>query len=229
MVDVSIAVVTYDSARFLDRCLRSCLNQLTNHLSIEIVVVDDGSTDDTQDVLSSFGAALKVKKLPANLGVGAASAEALSLARGEYFMRVDADDFLSQFALEFLVSVARANRFASFVFSDFYEVDERGFKGKASKQLTVDSILTHGAGILMLKEAIERVGGYSRELRDCEDYDLLARVLLDDQIGIRIPVPLYRYRKHDQNLTGLSTRTHNLTEMEKRYAGIHNRSGQILF
>lgn len=227
MPDVSIAVLAFNSAAFVDRALRSCRNQATSGLDIEIIVIDDGSTDDTQAILSKFDGSIIVKTFRENQGVGAASQAALSLASGKYFLRVDSDDFLSAFAVEFLFSVARFNDHASFFFTDYYLVDDRGFKEELVRRVSLQSILTHGAGILWETRVLRDAGGYDQGLRDCEDYDLLARIILAGHCGIRIPVPLYRYRRHSRNLTGRPERTNNVLGMEQKYAGIQNRASQI--
>lgn len=229
MFEVSVAVPAFNAEKFVARALRSCLNQATSGLNLEIIVIDDGSTDETPEILSEFGNAIIVESFSENLGVGAASQAALSLANGKYFFRLDSDDFLNEFAIEFLFSVAKFNPTCSFFFADYFLVDKRGFKREKVRRDSLQSVLNHGAGILFETRVLRDVGGYDPGLRDCEDYDLLARTILAGHRGIRIPVPLYRYRKHNENLTGLPERAGNIARMDEKYAGIQNRGSQIYF
>ena len=93
---VSIIVPVYNAAAFLEGCLESILNQsLTN---IEVLVVNDGSTDDTLSIINKFAAADDRVVLinGTNQGVSAARNKGLDVARGEYIGFVDADDWIEE-------------------------------------------------------------------------------------------------------------------------------------
>lgn len=226
-IDVSIAITAYNADRFVDRCIRSCLNQWSRGLKLEVIVVDDASTDRTPNIISKFGDGVATSTHSENRGVGAASATALSMANGRYFLRLDSDDFLSSFAIEFLFSVADNNPTFGFVFSDYYIVDSDGFKQELFRKDSMDKLLAYGAGVMFRTDLLRSAGGYDARLRDCEDFDILARVLATGATGLRLPVPLYRYRRHDTNLTSRLERVENIARMERKHEGIQHRSGQI--
>ena len=92
-VIVSVIVPTFNRAHRLNRCLHSI--PWRTHHNLEIVVVDDGSTDNTRDVLSAFetmGAPIRLVEFKVNHGVGAARVAGLSHSRGEIVMWLDSDD-----------------------------------------------------------------------------------------------------------------------------------------
>ena len=93
---VSVVIPTYNRARLVERAVRSALDQ--DPAALEILVVDDGSTDETPEVLASFGERVRVHRQD-NAGVGAARNAGVQRARGELIGFLDADDALLPGAL----------------------------------------------------------------------------------------------------------------------------------
>lgn len=104
---VSIIVPVYNASQYLNRCLNSLIEQTYNHL--EIICVDDGSTDDSLKVLKKYQA--KDNRIQVitkiNTGVSDSRNQALKIATGDYIMFVDSDDWLSTNAVEVLVNEAK--------------------------------------------------------------------------------------------------------------------------
>lgn len=94
----SIVIACYNQEGFVREAVESAMSQA--HPSKEIIVVDDGSRDGTQEVLNSFGASIILAKLPKNCGVYAARNHGASLASGEYLVFLDGDDVLMPWALD---------------------------------------------------------------------------------------------------------------------------------
>ena len=90
-MSVSLVIATYNHARFLGEALDSAVAQTLE--GVEVVVVDDGSTDDTEAVLARYGGRLRVIRQP-NRGLAAARNTGLAAARGTYVSFLDADDVL---------------------------------------------------------------------------------------------------------------------------------------
>jgi hypothetical protein len=65
---------------------------------------------------------------------------------------------------------------------------------------TLDMVLRHGAGIMFRKSYLEAIGLYDERLRNAEDYNLIKRYIKNWD-GFHLPLPLYRYRQHDTNMT----------------------------
>lgn len=104
---VSIIVPVYNSEEFLERCLESCLRQ--NHSELELIVVDDGSTDRSFEIASNI--AVRDSRLHLyhqdNSGASAARNKGLDVATGDYVMFVDSDDWIEKEMIEIMVEVSR--------------------------------------------------------------------------------------------------------------------------
>ncbi len=115
-VDVSVIIPTYNRARLVGEAIESVLHQ--TRPPREIIVVDDGSTDDTRDVLASFGDWITTIHQD-NQGVGRARNKALEMARGRYLAFLDSDDLWMEQKLEWQVAIMEQFPSLGFLFSDF--------------------------------------------------------------------------------------------------------------
>ena len=99
MLKVSVIVATYNDEEFIARCLRSLQNQHLDSKEYEVIVINDGSTDKTKfalDVLKKpSDNNFKIINNSSNLGLAASVNKGISTAKGEYIVRVDADDFVN--------------------------------------------------------------------------------------------------------------------------------------
>ena len=115
-VDVSVIIPTYNRAGLVVEAIESVLRQTA--LPREIIVVDDGSTDGTPEVLASFGDRI-VAVRQVNHGVGGARNRALAMATGRYLAFLDSDDTWLDFKLELQVASMEQHPNLGFLFSDF--------------------------------------------------------------------------------------------------------------
>ena len=108
--DVSVIVPIYNVAGYLEQCLDSLVNQ--SHKNIEIICIDDGSTDKSGEIIDAYAA--KDKRVKAihqpNAGVSAARNKGLETARGEYISFVDGDDWIETNAYQTILAEIGANR-----------------------------------------------------------------------------------------------------------------------
>jgi glycosyltransferase involved in cell wall biosynthesis len=125
----SIVIPTYNYARFVGRAIDSALEQPGP--TREVIVVDDGSTDHTPDVLAAYGDRIRAIR-QTNQGVSAARNAGIAAARGDYIVCLDADDRLLPDGLTRLKAAADANPQAAMVFGAYQTVDERGHVRRAS-------------------------------------------------------------------------------------------------
>jgi len=107
---VSVIVPVYNCAEYLEKCLKSILRQ--SYENIEILVVNDGSTDDSQKIIDQFAQndARIHKMIQENQGVAAARNNALDHASGGYYIFVDSDDYIGQNYIQELVECATENQ-----------------------------------------------------------------------------------------------------------------------
>jgi glycosyltransferase involved in cell wall biosynthesis len=198
---ISLIILNYNRANYLDRSLRSCADQIIFNKQSEILLLDDGSTDNSIQIAKSQKIPnLRIIKNKKNKGIGFSSNRALKNINGEFFIRVDSDDFLSKHACELMSGILIENKNLAYVCCDHYRVDARGLVLEKVKLNTISKIKNHGAGIMFRKSAVKKVGGYNKNLLICEDYDLIAR-LNKKYNGFYMPMPLYRYYQHDKNIS----------------------------
>ena len=109
MYKLSVIIPLYNTEKYIYKCIESCLNQSQSHDDYEIIVVNDGSTDDSYNIAKSFEKGdFNVQVLSQeNNKQGAARNFGLKKARGEYIWFVDSDDWIEQNAIENLLSIVK--------------------------------------------------------------------------------------------------------------------------
>jgi len=201
IVRISFLILNYNRASFLDRAIRSCLNQYIFGFEREIIVVDDSSSDNSLEILAKYGDSIKVLTNTKNMGVGYGSKLALESSTGDYFIRVDSDDYLSPISSAVLFTALQANPQYSFAYADHYRVDKNENKIELVELSDQEKLLNHGAGVLFKTKDVISHGGYNEKLRHAEDTELLMKLIKNGCRGVHIPIPLYRYYIHGENLS----------------------------
>lgn len=199
-LDVSIIVTNYNRAHLVGRAIRSCLKQSMERSRYEVIVVDDGSTDHSKDVILDFGDQIKPVFLKDNIGVAEASNVGIKKAMGAFIIRVDSDDYINQHTLLIMTEIMLANPDIGFVYPDHLLVDEQEKPIERIKLATLDDLYKHGAGIMFRKSNLEAIGLYDPKLKQAEDRDLLKRYFKNFD-GYHLKLPLYRYRQHTGQMT----------------------------
>lgn len=193
---ISVIVPTYNRAKYLSRCIRSILNQTENKLDYEIIVVDDGSTDETEIILDAFSSVIRVVRNSENRGLPASLNRALEIVTGKFVVRVDSDDFVNRYFLACLRAFTELNDNVDAVASDYLVVDEN--ERVLSREHAKESPIA--CGILFSADDMISVGGYNEEYLVHEDREFRNRYEQEFEVQY-LSIPLYRYRKHDGNLT----------------------------
>ena len=193
---VSVIVAAHDEERYIGRCLRSLLAQRFSRSQFEIVVVDDGSTDRTSAILETFGADVRVIRNDKNLGLPASLNKAITSTHSKFVVRVDADDYVNAAFLDVLYLFLAENPGFDAAACDYLLVDDREEvlrRADAMKEPIA-------CGIMFRTEQLIDIGLYDESFLRHEDRDLRVRFL--DRYSIHhVPLPLYRYRRHDDNIT----------------------------
>ena len=121
MIDISIIVPIYNAERYLNRCIKSLINQTKEN--IEFILVNDGSTDSSEEIIKSY----KDKRIKyfknKNQGIGKTRNFGMQKATGKYIMFLDSDDYLSTNACDELFSKAEKDNL-DLVINNFYRVEE---------------------------------------------------------------------------------------------------------
>ena len=123
---VTVYIATYNYGKYLRQAVNSVLQQTYDPW--ELIIIDDGSTDETKEVLANFTGHPKVRiySNQQNEGLTRTSNKAIQLARGEYVMRLDADDYLDENALLVLSNCLEHNLDIALVYPDYYVISEDG-------------------------------------------------------------------------------------------------------
>lgn len=200
MPETSVVICNYNNSKYIGRAIRSCLKQSLPRNKYEIIVVDDASTDNSKEIIESFGDKVVSVFLEKNGGVANASNVGIKKALGKYIIRVDSDDYINENTLLFMSEILNWNHDIGFVYADHLKVEEDESVREHVVINTLDLLLRHGAGIIFRKQYLEALGLYKQELRNAEDFDLLKRYISNFN-GYHLKVPLYRYRQHGGNMT----------------------------
>ena len=195
-MEISIIIPSYNCEKYLSRAIRSALGQNFPKDKYEIIVVDDGSTDNTPEVIRSFGNRIRPIRLENNCGLPAARNVGIKNALGRFILNLDADDYLHMDCIFIEQLFLGENAHFHAVSCDYFLVDEN--EEHIERVSALKSPIA--CGIMFRKDDLIKIGLYDEEFRTLEDLDLRKRYL--DQFNIHnIELPLYRYRMHKDNIT----------------------------
>ena len=193
---VSVIIAAYNQERYIGRCLRSLLRQTLAPDRYEIIVVNDGSTDRTAYALELFHDAVTIITNENNLGLPASINKAINASRAPYVVRVDSDDYVNENFLNFLLYFLQQNAHIDAVACDYWlfnEDEEWLERGNCAD----DPI---ACGIMFRKDQLLDIGLYDESFRSNEEREL--RIRFEKKYSIhRLELPLYRYRRHESNMT----------------------------
>ncbi len=201
---VSVIITSFNYAQYIERCIRSVMDQSLENEAYEIIVVNDCSTDNTLEVLENYVNDVRIFNLEKNVGLAGARNFGIKKARGQFIVFLDADDYMHRDLVRTQKLFLEENNSLDAVSVDYYLVDERG---KHLEHVSTEN-QPIACGIMFRKDFLYNIGLYDESFRAREEEDL--RIRWKEKYNIyNIILPLYRYRMHDNNLTK------NLDEMEK--------------
>jgi glycosyltransferase involved in cell wall biosynthesis len=190
---ISIIITNYNYGRFLGRSIQSAQAQKGIYDDFEIIVVDDASTDCSAQVLQAYSEGVKILQNEKNMGLPYSVNRAIRASRGMYIIRLDADDWLERNTCFILSCFLDYNREFSFVYPDHVLVNEREDQLARS-----DKILA--CGVMFRKQVLVDVGLYDETMEGAEGEDIIIKCI-ERYKGMHIPLPLYRYFRHSDNMT----------------------------
>ena len=203
---VSVIIPSYNCARYLPEAIASVLNQ--TYTDYEIIVIDDGSQDDTQEVIQPYLA--KIRYLyQENQGVSEARNHGLYVARGELIAYLDADDAFLPHKLQEQVAIFNAQPHVGIVNSGFRIVKENGEpvmdieRWHEIPDLTPEVWLLHKpvlpSAMMFRREWFDRYGGFDRRLFSCEDVEITLRMVIKGCQATWLRSVTVCYRRHDRS------------------------------
>jgi glycosyltransferase involved in cell wall biosynthesis len=213
---VSVVVPAYNAERTIDQTLCSIRTQ--SHANLEILVVDDGSTDRTPEIVlrhAAVDARIRLIRQP-NGGVAAARNKGIGEARSELVAPIDADDLWhpDKLARQLKVMVAGGERIG-LVYCWYALIDERSRiislrhrptdSGNVLARMCLGNLVGNGSSALMRRRAVLQVGGYDSSLRargaqGCEDHKLHLQIAEHYEFGV-VQDHLTGYRRTPVNMS----------------------------
>jgi len=202
---VTVYISSHNYGEYLEQAVESVLRQ--NFDRWELFLVDDNSSDNTRDILQYYRGAGRIRILQGEgRGLIPVANTVLELARGEYIIRLDADDVFDENILLVLSNYLDRNPDVAMVFPDYYLMDQDGVlyssfrKESLAGNDNVQDMPPHGACTMIRTSVLREIGGYDASLPAQDGFYVWSRIR--DKYGVHnINLPLFCYRQHGYNLT----------------------------
>lgn len=222
---ISVIIPAHNVERFIRQTLASVLNQ--THRALEVIVVDDGSSDQTAAIVSAVAERDPRVRLIRTQNVGVSAARNLAIANtgGEFIAPIDADDIWREDKLARQLAVLQASApDVGVVYCWSTGIDERNriilptwnnstAAGNVLREIVVSGIAGNGSTPLIRRKYIEAVGGYDADLVLCEDWKFYTALADVCEFAV-IPEYLTGYRLHEESASM------NVLPMEKAIEGV---------
>lgn len=195
-ITLSVIIPTYNQALYIGAAIDSVLKQIPDYC--EVIVVDDGSTDDTQEILNNYHDKIIILQQK-NSGIGAARNAGINIAKGKYIGFLDSDDLWSDDHYQSLMDVFKSNPKASLVYGmteEFIEASED--KNYLLRQSTAGFLC---GSIFVTKQFIEQVGLFRADLIMGEFIEWISRARALKLIEVGINQLVLKRRIHGKNTT----------------------------
>jgi glycosyltransferase involved in cell wall biosynthesis len=230
---ISVVMPVFNASRFLSEAISSIQRQ--TYCDFELLILDDGSTDDSLDIaysLSSVDPRIRVitndhRGLVATLNHGC------DIARGEFIARMDADDIAISDRLERQVSYMREHCDVALLGGAIDAIDSSGrnlftlrwpcLQEGLNDQLLLDCCMAHTT-ILIKREAFLQLGGYRATYLHAEDYDLFLRMAERFHID-NLPQVLTCYRLHEAQVSAKNARQQIISAIGAKFGAKYRRAG----
>jgi glycosyltransferase involved in cell wall biosynthesis len=223
---VSVIIPNYNYGRFLSDAIQSALGQ--SYPNLEVIVVDDGSTDNSAEIAGRFGTQIKLIEQP-NAGVSAARNRGISESQGALVAFLDSDDMWLPTKIEKQVRAFDEDPQIGLVHCGYVELYEDGSFGRThldglSGHVALELlryqrpvILGGGSATVVKRSVCRDVGGFDPNVSPAEDWEFYYRCSKNTKVGF-IKEPLVKYREHQNN-------AHlNVPRMEKAILGAFDKA-----
>ena len=232
MPEISVIIPTFNRAKILPKAIDSVLQQ--TYKDYEIVVIDDGSTDDTKEVLMRYGDKI-IYRFQENKGISSARNRGIEIARGRYIALLDSDDYWLPEKLEKQVACFQKNpsyrmvatRCSSFKVDGNFtssepkeEIKKKSRSGKSGwiyKELFYKNFI-RTSSVLIEQECFKKIGTFDETLYCCNDVDMWIRIAKEYEVGfINDILTVYTDNPKGISNDGLAGRKTYVEVLEKNY------------
>ncbi len=190
---ISVIMPVLNGQRFIAEAIASIHAQ--NYPNLEILVIDDGSTDNSAEIAKQMGAI--VFKQTKNTGIAAARNRGLAAARGQLIAFLDADDLWVQNKLELQIKVLQKHpeiRVVTGFVEQFFMLSNR-------QPSIIKTFLPATGAALVRREVFDQIGVFDVTMTQSEDFDWFLRLREQSSGFVTLPQILLGYRLHDTNIT----------------------------
>ena len=195
---VSIIIPCFNSEEYISECVESALSQ--DYSNIEVIVVNDGSTDNSVNILKKIkGINLYTQK---NSGACVARNFGLSKSKGKYIKFLDSDDFLAPHAISTQVKISETLSPYTIVYGDYYELRD----GTATYQSLYKPYTNQTSNLIMSyilttsplhrRWMLEKIGGFDERFKNGQEWNLHIRLSSEGFIFHHHKLPIHTYRIH---------------------------------
>ncbi len=223
---VSVIIPAYNQGRYLGKAIQSVLEQ--TYPNFEVIIVDDGSTDDSPEVARTFHDPRLQYIYQDNRGLSGARNTGVRYAKGEYLTYLDSDDAFLPRKLELLVSILEENPELGFAAGQAVPIDENDrpleqvFDARPPEDLSRMLLGNpfHVGSVLVRTGWQKQAGDFDKSLRSYEDWDMWLRMVqLGCQMGwVDEPVSLYRFHSAQMTRIGSQMTQATFTVLDKIYS-----------
>lgn len=208
--DISVIMSVYNDITYLDSAIQSILSQTFQNF--ELIIVNDGSTDGTQDILHAYrDPRIIILENLVNIGLTRSLNMALSCAKGKYIARMDSDDISLPHRFESQFEFLENHPDHALLGSSYYQINTLGEVEKLIQlktdhdeiviELKTANHFGHGT-VMFRKDIVTQLGGYNERYKYAQDYDLWLRISENYLVG-NLNEPLYYWRLTDGSISSV--------------------------
>jgi glycosyltransferase involved in cell wall biosynthesis len=232
---VSVYITSHNYGNYLEAAIESVLNQ--TYKNIEIIIFDDNSSDNSPEIIDKYSTYPNIHTtLSKELnGLRKACNICIAAAKGDYVIRLDADDILHEGCIQNMVDrIYKSDIPLDFIFSNyFYISDEDKVLGVELIQTNngtyeATSLSPHGACCLVAKSVYEKYGYYDETIQRQDGHELWIKMIQNNVAYSHMDLPLWYYRKHGDSLSSNSELVHQDRRVLKQKLN-HNGDLAIAF
>src|SRR5512143_1932073 len=208
MSKVSIIIPTYNCGRYISQAIESCMNQ--THKDREIIVVDDGSSDNTYETIKPYEESGSLRYIyQENRGLPGARNTGIQRAQGEFVVFLDADDELDERMISLCLEQVEKEH-TDWCVCDILRIERTGTSTKEQvhnsripkenieERILLDDFIKRAP--LFRKRTLLEIGLYDEDMRIREDWDINIRMILGKKPFSYVPEPLYIYKIRSDSL-----------------------------
>jgi glycosyltransferase involved in cell wall biosynthesis len=220
---VSIIIPTYNRASYIQKALDSVFKQ--TYRDFEVIVIDDGSSDNTKEVLQKYGNRIRYSYQD-NHGISHARNTGIRNSKGDYIAFLDSDDYWLPEKLNRQIELFHTNPEYGMVASccasirldgSYRDKNRPGKSGWILKDLFQANFIRTSSAVIK-KDCFDRVGVFDEQLKECEEYDLWLRIAAQFPIGfINESLAVYVDNPDGVSTDSLTGRLYRLKVLEKQY------------